>query len=59
MNEELRVEPWRVALGVLALSGVAPMAAGCLLASLPTWAVVPMFAAIVVVVWRAIGGEAK
>lgn len=59
MNEELRVSPWRVALGVMAVSGVVPMAAGCLLASLPTWAVVPMFAAFVVVVWRAIGGEAK
>lgn len=59
MSDCYRTEPWRAALGVLALSGVAPMAAGCLLASLPIWTVVPMFAAIVVGVWRAIGGEAK
>lgn len=55
MNDCRCVPPWRVALGALALSGVAPMALGCLLASLPTWAVVPLFAALVAVVCREIG----
>ena len=59
MNDCYRTEPWRAVLGVIAVSGVVPMALGCLLASLPTWTVVPMLAALVAVVWREIGGEAK
>ena len=59
MNDCYRTEPWRAFLGVIAVSGVVPIALGCLLALLPTWTVAPMLAAIVVGVWRAIGGEAK
>ena len=55
MNDCYRTEPWRAFLGVIAVSGVVPIALGCLLASLPTWTVAPMLAALVAVVWRAIG----